>query len=58
MKDTVKYPNGMNPMTYNVFNPEYYRVAIKHRKENLKIWKERYQELKDRGVYTYIELIK
>jgi hypothetical protein len=58
MKDTVKYPNGMNPMTYNVFNPEYYRVAIKHSKENLKIWKERYQELKDRGVYTYIELIK
>lgn len=53
-----KYPNGMNPMNYNAYNPDYYRVMIKHTKENLSIWKAKYQELKDRGVYTYLELVK
>lgn len=53
-----KYPNGFNPMNYNVYNPDYYRVMIKHTKENLAIWKAKYQELKDSGVYTYLELVK
>lgn len=56
--DKVNYPHGFNPMNYNVFNPDYYRVQIKHDKANLAIWKARYEELKNCGVYTYLELMK
>lgn len=56
--DKVKYPHGVNPGHYNVFNPDYYRKSIKHAKENLAIWKAKYQALKDQGVYTYLELMK
>ncbi len=58
LTDTVKYPHGVNPMNYNVYNPDYYRTQIKHTKENLAIWKAKYQSLKDQGVYTYLELMK
>lgn len=56
--DKINFPHGFNPMNYNVYNPEYYRTEIKHAKENLKIWKAKYQQLKDQGVYTYLELTK
>lgn len=35
-----------------------YKLAVKHNRENLQIWKQRYQTLKDQGVYTYLELMK
>jgi hypothetical protein len=56
--DKIKYPHGVNPMNYNVYNPDYYRRQIKHTKENLAIWKAKYESLKEQGVYTYLELIK
>jgi len=56
--DTVKYPHGVNPMNYNVYNPDHYRTQIKHTKENLAIWRQKYQKLKDQGMYTYLELIR
>jgi|688.fasta_scaffold163205_1 hypothetical protein len=56
--DTVKYPHGVNPMHYNVYNPNFYRMQIKHTKENLAIWKAKYESLKEQGVYTYLELMK
>jgi hypothetical protein len=56
--DKVKYPHGVNPMNYNVYNPNHYRTQIKNTKENLAIWKAKYESLKEQGVYTYLELIK
>lgn len=56
--DKIKYPHGVNPMNYNVFNPQYYRVMIKHHKANLAIWRAKYNQLKEQGVYTYLELMK
>lgn len=56
--DKVKYPHGVNPMNYNVYNPDFFRATIKHHKENLKIWRAKYNALKDQGVYTYLELMK
>lgn len=56
--DTVKYPHGVNPMNYNVYNPKFIAMRIKHTKENLAIWKAKYESLKEQGVYTYLELMK
>lgn len=56
--DKVRFPHGVNPMNYNVYNPKFYSMQIKHDKENLAIWKAKYQALKDQGVYTYLELMK
>lgn len=56
--DEVRFPHGVNPMNYNVYNPKFHSMRIKHTKENLAIWRAKYQALKDQGVYTYLELMK